>query len=259
VALGLPGLTAAAMLRSESTDPHNSSCPACHRGEPKPGAAQLTRDISRVCVDCHARSKATSHPVGMVPSMTVPDDLHLDARGRMTCATCHDTHQVRTGDHALYPSLLRRPQAGRALCVACHRTMGAPNAKVLHSLVEASAHRGPRLLRDDSGAGFIDRVSMECLGCHDGSVATGGQTMAAMGGLFDHGGEVGVTHPIGMDYARSAMLNRSLAPAQELDPAVRLFGGMVGCCSCHDPFSTSKHQLVMDNAGSKLCLQCHRM
>jgi predicted CXXCH cytochrome family protein len=248
----------AAVLRSQAVDPHNSGCPACHRGVPKPGLPLLSLDINRVCTDCHAQSKSPSHPVGMVPSMAVPDDLHLDARGRVTCVTCHDIHQQGSG-HAPYAALLRRPQAGRPFCTACHRSVATPNPTMLHSLVEASAHGRSRLVRADSATpGFLDSISRQCLGCHDGSVATGGETMSG-GGLFDHGGEVGITHPIGIDYRAKALTNRALVPMVELDPAVRLFGGMVGCASCHDPFSNAKHQLVMDNAGSRLCLQCHRM
>jgi predicted CXXCH cytochrome family protein len=248
-----------ALIHSQTTDPHNSACLSCHRSQPKPGASEVVRDIDRVCIDCHARSESNSHPVGMVPSMKVPEDMHLDDRGRMTCATCHDIHQQGASGHARYPALLRRSQIGRPFCVACHRTIGTPNARVLHSLVNGTAHAKPPSRTAEAELGPIDSISRECLGCHDGSVATGGETMAGKGGLFDHGGDVGVTHPIGIDYARSAMLNRSLVPPQELNPVIRLVGGMVSCASCHDSNSSSKYQLVMSNTGSALCMQCHRM
>ena len=124
-------------------------------------------------------------------------------------------------------------------------------------MMNASAHGKARLKQDVPQAGPIDVESRGCLGCHDGSVATGGETMG--GGDWDHGGDIGLTHPIGINYAERALKNQGLASVAELNPAIRLPGGMVGCGSCHDSFSTSKHQLVMENVGSALCLQCHRM
>jgi predicted CXXCH cytochrome family protein len=259
VVLGLALVLAVALLKSQTVDPHNSACASCHLGDPKTSGRNIAYDINRICLDCHARPDSTSHPVGMVPSMKVPEDLHLDRRGRLSCATCHDVHQQGAEGHARYPALLRRPQAGRPFCAACHRTIGTPNARILHSMMSASAHGKARLLKNDLQAGPIDEESRGCLGCHDGSVATGGETMAAQGGAWDHGGDVGITHPIGIRYAENAMRNRALVPVAELNPAIRLPGGMVGCGSCHDSFSTAKHQLVLDNTGSSLCLQCHRM
>jgi predicted CXXCH cytochrome family protein len=259
VALGLTLVLAVRMLESQTVDPHNSACSSCHAGDPKSGGARVVRDINGLCLDCHARADSTSHPVGMIPSMKVPEDLHLDGRGRLTCATCHDVHQQGADGRARYPALLRRPQAGRPFCAACHRTIGAPNARILHSMVSASAHGKAQLLRAGSQAGPIDSESLGCLGCHDGSVAGGGDAMAARGGVWEHGGDVGLSHPIGIDYARSALRNSALTPVGELNPAVRLVGGLVGCGSCHDAFSKAQYQLVLDNTGSALCLQCHRM
>ena len=250
---------AVTLLKSQTVDPHNSACPSCHLGDPKTNGRNIAHDINRICLDCHARPDSTSHPVGMVPSMKVPEDLHLDWRGRLSCASCHDVHQQGADGHARYPALLRRPQGGRPFCAACHRTIGTPNARILHSMMKATAHGKAQLVQAGDQAGPIDEESRGCLGCHDGSVAAGGDTRVAQGGVWEHGGDVGITHPIGIRYALAALKNQALIPAAELNAAIRLPGGMVGCGSCHDSFSTSKHQLVMDNAGSSLCLQCHRM
>jgi len=258
-ALGVALVLAMTMLKSQPVDPHNSACSSCHLGDAKTNGRNIAHDINRICLDCHARADSTSHPVGMVPSMKVPEDLHLDYRGRLSCATCHDVHQQGADGHARYPALLRRPQAGRPFCAACHRTIGAPNARILHSMMNASAHGKAQLLQTAEQPGPIDDESRGCLGCHDGSVATGGETMAPKGGVWEHGGDIGITHPIGIRYAQSAARNTALVPVAELSRAIRLPGGMVGCGSCHDAFSTAKHQLVLDNTGSSLCMQCHRM
>jgi len=40
-----------------------------------------------------------------------------------------------------------------------------------------------------------------------------------------------------------------------------LVDGLIGCSTCHLPYSKANHagpMLVIDNAGSRLCLACHR-
>lgn len=52
----------------------------------------------------------------MIPSMKVPEDLHLDGRGRWSCATCHVVHNNSGG----LPYLLRVTVSKSQLCLSCH-------------------------------------------------------------------------------------------------------------------------------------------
>ena len=73
------------------------------------------------------------------------------------------------------------------------------------------------------------------------------------------------SHPIGMDYREAALarqLDRSASELRDvslLDDRIRLFEGMVGCGSCHNPYSDNPYFLVIDGAGGRLCNSCHTM
>ncbi|MBI2998783.1 MAG: hypothetical protein HYY46_10105 [Deltaproteobacteria bacterium] len=90
--------------------------------------------------------------------------------------------------------------------------------------------------------GNIIQDSQFCLSCHDGLRTT----------------RIGTDHPIGIDY-RMAQLKRAamLKHVSQLDAAVKLENGKVGCTSCHDANSTLPAKLVMSNAQSRLCRSCH--
>lgn len=109
----------------------------------------------------------------------------------------------------------------------------------------------------------LDRESAECIGCH--------QTYAdpSQPGLVCHA--EGCNHAIGLDYAAASAARPTLAPPAELGLA--LPGGRIGCTTCHVPYSAADHEalsarrgtvepdpmLAVDNTGSALCLECHRM
>ncbi len=250
-------LLAIVVLHSQKQDQHNSDCARCHLGEPVKGNLFFKRDIDRLCADCHPKPENASHPVGMVPSMPVPQDLHLDWQRRLTCATCHDIHQNPTS--GAFPALLRRPQAGRPFCISCHRSLGDPTAPLQHNMAADSAHGEPRFQETGSRSLPIDLESMECMGCHDGSIAGLAESTIRGSGVWEHSSEIGITHPIGVDYAVAAATNPSFAPIGSLDPAIRLYAGRIGCGSCHSPYSKNHKLLVIDNRGSNLCLQCHKV
>lgn len=120
---------------------------------------------------------------------------------------------------------------------------------------------------DTRAAGPIDRSSIECLSCHDAALAMDSTIITVCP-------YPGCDHPIGVNYLISSMENPSLKPAHQLDPAVELPGNMIGCTSCHVPYSEQNHTLLssmrtsdplipdpmlsVSNLGSGLCLECHR-
>jgi len=95
-------------------------CLECHTRLPSdPTRAYLfNEEIAAVCNTCHKRS-VHSHPVEIVPSMSIPADMPLDGKGRMTCITCHSFHSgdVRTDGEKTF--LLRRVK-GKLFCYTCH-------------------------------------------------------------------------------------------------------------------------------------------
>ncbi|MCB9849757.1 MAG: cytochrome c3 family protein [Phycisphaerales bacterium] len=113
----------------------------------------------------------------------------------------------------------------------------------------------------DPGAG-----TLTCLRCHDGALASDmiptiseerpvntfhPSTRVAGHGRSNH--PVGIPYPgFGHDYHPVTRVTSS--------GAVVLPDGYVECLSCHDPHNESgyNHMLVMSNAGSALCLTCHR-
>ncbi|MBI5970861.1 MAG: hypothetical protein HY884_06875, partial [Deltaproteobacteria bacterium] len=50
----------------------------------------------------------------------------------------------------------------------------------------------------------------------------------------------------------------SLRDLDMLPKQIKLFGGKIGCATCHDPFSKGHSRLVISNRKSALCLACHR-
>jgi len=131
-----PGLLVAALLVASPAagaperNPHDFTqlgCTHCHLIVPGQGRVLqrniFRKDIDDLCQECHAASLEDNinHRVGIRPSMQVPEDLHLNERGEISCITCHDPHaeyiSTRTGNRTWF---LRRQMLKRELCIACH-------------------------------------------------------------------------------------------------------------------------------------------
>ncbi len=113
----------------------------------------------------------------------------------------------------------------------------------------------------------LDPESVRCINCHESLVDPDAP------GLVCH--SAGCNHPVGLDYTALAARNPGYAPPAKLDPKMRFTGGILGCTTCHVPYSEDDHKiladkrakmgplmpdpmLAIDNPGSKLCLECHR-
>lgn len=229
-------------------------CESCHINTPKGKKGErliFVKGITQLCLDCHDRSDVVSHPVDIMPSMKVPEDLHLDWEGRMTCATCHDIHQKSR--KALFGEgryFLRRVETGRALCYGCHDKIFEEG----HKAVLTTAHTGPKY-REIDIRGEIDDTSFGCLICHDGSIGRAARTEIGVG-VWDHGRE-GASHPIGVEYPRSPGSHNDYVDIMRLPPQIKLIDRKIGCTTCHNPYSKEKSHLVMSNKGSALCVACH--
>jgi predicted CXXCH cytochrome family protein len=236
-------------------NPHEFAerCEECHLVAPQPGQKGIfVHDIDYLCLKCHQLARKNSHPSELVPSMKLPGSFPVDWQGRITCTTCHDPHAENLTAN---PAMLRGNAGGRDFCTLCHQNLFTDPGK--HLAASEIAHTKSWTSPDrDTLSRILDKVSLECLACHEGSVGpvvtfqTAGQaTLSFQGRNF--------SHPIGMDYAEAASGNRELRSMDDLSPMISLYEGKVGCTSCHSPFSKEADMLVFSNRGSALCLECH--
>jgi len=248
-------------------------CRDCHAMTPIKGKRETLKmkaPIQELCLRCHNDylENSQTHPVEMAPvSALPPADLPLSWDGKMTCSTCHDIHAASQASLPHGRGSLRRNVAGAELCSACH--IGSANTRGNkkndgHSSMMPVAHMNSTNMKyipaADMKGGRIDKISRMCLSCHDGSIGANADSRISSGS-WQHGGSFSSidprgSHPIGVKY-RAAARRGGLRPIGALNRAIKLFEGRVGCSSCHDPYSKEPLYLVMSNAGSKLCLECH--
>lgn len=112
----------------------------------------------------------------------------------------------------------------------------------------------------------LDSASLLCLSCHDGVIASdvysGGHaaSLAHQLGSSQFGARTLSSHPIGVKYPLAEPKYRAISLVKS-DGRIVLPEGRVQCISCHDPHNTARNRgmLVKSNAGSRLCLSCHRL
>ena len=199
------------------------------------------------CRSCHVMSQSDAHPVDVRPRRVIHASLPLKD-GQLTCTTCHESSQAAhrraksTGGKMLRPLL----SDGHS-CSTCHGDQGE-DQRMRHAVAIGKAHHpvqeGRRGRASKSQIG-LDTESRTCMGCHDGSLGKG----------------LGVSHPVGVPYddvAWAASGSRSrLTDRNRLDRNIRLFGGNIGCGSCHNAYSSTAKMLSKPNTRGQLCTSCH--
>jgi predicted CXXCH cytochrome family protein len=253
------------VVYSMETEPHafpQDKCRTCHvvDGSGNVAGKQLTASVTALCDRCHAKVLATGymHPIDVRPNtVRIPADFPLSRSGELVCSTCHDIHASYFTPYGVPSRYLRRLEAGKKFCDACH---AGTAAKPGHAAAMGEAHFQSKYIQT-SASQSIDPLSKNCISCHDGSYAS---SVSISAGSWTHGKELmphdAGSHPIGINYegARIAKGRRTaLRPIAMVDRRVRFFNGKVGCGSCHDPYSTIEKRLVMSDARSKLCFACH--
>lgn len=253
LALGLSGRGTAAPTEGEESSPTAVPPPS----SVEPGLAQIPVSSER-CARCHTPDPQFSHPVGVVPSFTVPSNLPLSG-GRITCSTCH----TETDHLSENPTVSLRATVGApTFCAQCHSLI-KPGRWDSHGSRTGRAHLiefpGRPRATSELSARSLDPESATCLSCHDGSLAR--EVGAGHVGLSNSGSEYSSDHPIGVRYRPRGAWNQEprLVERARLDPRIRLFNQTVGCGSCHSLFSRQDHLLVIGNLQSRLCLSCHAM
>ena len=115
-------------------DQGDTQCLDCHQTLPfDREKLAYTDEVGATCRKCHQdfpcdEKKAAdgfSHPIEMVPSMTIPRDMPLTGSGKITCITCHSYHAEFWDAEYKSESLLRRSK-GIKLCHTCHQKFTEP-------------------------------------------------------------------------------------------------------------------------------------
>ncbi len=244
-----------ALVYALSMKPHHftsGECSLCHFDE-KNDPVNIKPDITNACGTCHSGMDAIqSHPVDMYPSFSLPEDMPL-LQGKLTCVTCHYVHPdyvqrdlENEPEFAQKNYFLRRPVSGIAFCGSCHK-IGEKH------IVFENTHPSTYKVFDNSAS--IDRLSLTCIECHDSYLTSPGEKLGL--GLWKHNNRK-TNHPIGISYVKiSKSKPKNFRPESMLSSEIKLFGGKIGCGTCHHIYARERFQLVMDNWGSRLCLECH--
>jgi predicted CXXCH cytochrome family protein len=106
----------------------------------------------------------------------------------------------------------------------------------------------------------LDQMSLDCLGCHDGSAASTIHT-DLRNDPFRRGSRVnsfGSDHPMGMDYSKYTAVRSDYKEIIPRSNKMIFVNGKVGCLTCHNPLNMEKGHLVMSDRNSALCLTCHK-
>ncbi len=271
-----------AQQRLAVRSPHHFelSCENCHTPDADTpyGVGELTDNINQLCTssDCHNLDPALNHPVDITPQGTVPSDLPLDDRSRLTCLTCHDelgsSDDLEDYSNTNTEHFLRRP-AGMEFCASCHTTMSTGDLRAqTHWQASSRAHLAamtPRSSGFDAFADFdtqdddpfvsrIDHESRMCLTCHD-DISTTISDSGETAGQKKIRWESMSSHPIGMDYADKALQKAGSYSYPISDDRIRLFNGRVGCGSCHSPYAKTENNLVVRLESNQLCRRCHNL
>lgn len=227
--------------------PGGIGCEACHLAGKavKPDQAHLLlASQEKLCGTCHQNLNQTSHPSGFAPRDKLHADYPLDWKGDLTCSTCHEVH----GNS---PGIMRGNRRGRELCLACHDAKFFVRMRDQGDSMMASGH----LDADRSmPSAKLDSYSRQCMGCH-GDKGDNRALSIDRNMIVRHSG-TSLNHPVGTSYEK-AWRYGGYRPAAVLSKKISLPGGLVSCISCHEGYSKNHGKLVLSNANSVLCFECH--
>ncbi len=270
-----PALFAAALLLIASSasgaperNPHEFDqvgCTHCHIVVPGQGRILqhnvFRKNIDDLCQECHAASLEDNinHRVGIRPSMKVPEDLHLNENGEISCITCHDPHTEyvgsKTGNRTWF---LRRQMLKRELCIACHAEENYREPKITVTLLapvnNAVVDRLPVPLIGTVSDGQVSEITAEIndtrlvLSVHNRAFST---MLALREGIN--------TIRLTGSGVVPVVLNILHSPALPKEMTYRLYRshGMTtrkDCFMCHDEKGRS---YAITESDADLCSRCH--
>lgn len=233
--------------KSYQAHPAAMACGSCHLAGNTvvaENAAMLVANQETLCGRCHPKAVQVSHPTGFAPNAKLPASFPLDWKGDLTCSTCHEVHSNS-------PGRIRGLKRGRDLCLSCHEQKFFDAMRDQGSSMLLSGHLN---LGADLRTANLDTYTLQCMGCH-GTYGDVNGTRIDRNMVLRHGGGA-VSHPIGQRYAESASFG-AYRPEALVSKKVLLPEGKLSCVSCHQGYTKEHGKLVMPNAGSKLCFECH--
>ncbi|GEM_PF-2272677 len=214
-------------------------------------SSPVVAGTSESCLSCHLDLRGRGHPLG--DRMPEGSGLPGEAALGLGCLTCHDSGTVRDDHRKSRASHLR--EIPRVLCRRCHRDP-EPGSRLGHTMDLGRAHASGGRERGDRKAflGGVDRISLGCLGCHDGSVASEAKVDLPGEPRIPGRAGSGLQHPIG---ARSMVRGAETTPPSPRPTRSDAREGILGCLSCHDPWSPWESQLSRNPEDGGLCRSCH--
>jgi len=211
-----------------------------------PGGFATTED--QVCIFCH-----TPHNSNVNETYTTDPNI-IGSAGSMNGVFLWN-RALPNRSFQLYSSATMDHTVGQPgtlslMCLSCHDGVGAMNVLLNYS---ASGQPGG-LFADQFGDFSLNDPSVGPLNIGEavctGSACTGGD-------------ELRNDHPIGFVYGGSATdagLNDIASMSAAMQRRFSVTGNRMECSTCHNPHLdnfTGNNFLVIDNAGSALCFECH--
>ncbi len=192
-----------------------------------------------LCVECHSAVAIASHPTGFSPTRSLPKEFPLNARGQMTCTTCHDIQKAGK------PELQAR-ETGEGFCLSCH------SASFFAGMVDAgsSIMNSGHVSAENDTRGSVDNYSLQCMTCHPDQAAVSGGKTASKNFMLASGG---TSHPIGTNYQTMARYS-GYRLSYSLPEEIILPNGQVSCISCHIAYTKDHGEPVLKD---NLCTTCH--
>lgn len=198
----------------------------------------------RYCVE-HAIPMPTrsATPSGFIPRSRTAAAYPLDWKGDLTCSTCHDIHGSGHG-------IIRGAERGKSFCLSCHDA----------GFFEKTSDDGLSMLAGHMGSGsfdvsLLDAYSTDCMSCHENNGNVKIAILVDENGIVRHASG-STSHPIGASYTAAASFG-GYRPVQMISKGILLPDGRLSCVSCHQGYTSEHGKLVVSNAGSALCFECH--
>lgn len=240
-------------------------CGSCHSPAGASGADDWRTgvDVNHSCTSfgCHEYDETMNHPLGDRLPDILSGQISSTRSSTVTCLSCHQPQDNESFDPGEGEPDLFLQDPVQVGCDSCHGMINGSIKRQSHWKFSQKAHLLPLVPDSDKASGDlmisgIDDESNTCLSCHDEVTATipaVNETSRQKADRFRNMTD----HPIGMNYQSLLSRNPMHFNSLQQRDRIRMFGGQVGCGSCHSLYSNKPSNLVQNYQGSELCRTCH--